>query len=147
MRKGFMMNKLATLLFVLVAVVSFARPASAQGGAIPQPSGPVAFCGTQAAPIADSYQFIFDGGAPEAVTMTTPGDPAGNPLRTFCDANAPGWTHSFSIPAARFVVGTHTVIVRAINAFGSTNGPSFAVTVGIAPGPFTINGVGVPPAE
>lgn len=98
---------------------------------IPPPAGPVTFCGVQSAPAADTYQLVFDGGAPEALTMDAT-------THSMCPA---GTTHSFQIPAARFTVGAHSVQVIGANAFGSTPGPVYAVEVGIAPGSFTVNAV------
>jgi len=103
---------------------------------IPPPSGPVIFCAEQTPPAADRYQLRFDGGALEPLTMDAALDPA-------C-ASVSGATHSFRLPAARFTVGTHTLQVRATNAFGSTDGPVFSVVVGIAPGPLTIKAVIAP---
>jgi hypothetical protein len=98
---------------------------------IPAPSGPVIFCGTQATPNADSYQLVFNGGTPEAFTMDATTDAA-------CPA---GSTNSFRLPAARFTVGKHSVKVIASNAFGATDGPEYAVVVGIRPGQFTITAI------
>lgn len=118
-----------------VVVLVCASFASAQSQ-FPPPAGPVTICGSQAAPNADSYQLVFDGGAPEAVTLTAP-----------AAAGCPGGsTHSFTLPAARFTVGAHTLALIATNQFGSTTGPAFTVTVGIAPGPFNVTAV-IPPAE
>ena len=103
---------------------------------IPQPTGPVTFCGAQAAPAADSYTVAVDGGAPVALTMDATLHPA-------CPA---GSTHSFQVAAASFPIGNHTLVVRGTNAFGTTVGPAYAVTVGIAPGAFTISAV-IPPGE
>lgn len=102
--------------------------ASAQ---IPVPSGPVTFCGTQAPPAADSYTVSVDGAPPVALTMSAT-----------VDARCPtGSTHSFTLAASLFPIGNHTVVVIAANAFGTTTGPSYAVTVGIAPGTFTLRAV------
>lgn len=98
---------------------------------IPPPTNPVLFCGTQAAPAADTYMLVFDGGAPEPLTM----DATKNAL---CPASS---THSFTLAASRFTVGQHTLVVRAVNAFGTTVGPVYNVLVGIAPGPFSIDAV------
>ena len=98
---------------------------------IPPPAGPVTFCGVQAAPAADTYQLVFDGGAPEALTMDAT-------VHSMCPV---GTTHSFQIPAMRFTVGSHTVQVVGTNPFGTTAGPVYAVEVGIKPGEFTINAV------
>lgn len=107
-------------------------PASSEAQIQP-PAGPVTFCGTQAAPVADSYSVVVDGGAPQPLTTTAP--------VAACPAGA---THSFTLPAALFPIGTHTVIVRATNTFGSTAGPAYQVVVGIAPGQFTVTAV-IPP--
>lgn len=114
------------LLLALLAFVVFTAQAP-----IPQPTQPVVFCGTQATPVADTYQVVIDGGTPQALTMDTTKDAR-------CPAGA---THSFRLPASHFTVGNHSVQVVARNAFGSTSGPSYAVTVGIAPGQFTIEAV------
>lgn len=114
---------------VLFAVCILALSLPAFGQAIPTPSNPVAFCGTQASPSADAYQLIFDGGAPESLTMDSTKNPA-------CPA---GSTHSFSVAASRFVPGQHVLMVRGVNPFGATDGPVYVVTVGVAPGQFTID--------
>lgn len=101
---------------------------------MPPPENPVVFCGTQASPVADSHELIFDGGAPEALTMDAT-------LNAACPG---GSTHSFAVSAARFTVGNHTVQVRGANAFGSTDGPVYSVQVGIAPGQFSINAIIAP---
>ncbi len=117
--------RILTLLAVLVALL---LPAAARAQSIPPPAGPVTICGTQAAPAATSYQLVFDAGAPEAVTLTAPAAAA-------CPS---GSTHSFTIAAARFPVGQHSVKVLPINTFGTTTtSPSISITVGIAPGAFT----------
>lgn len=110
----------------LLVLVLFGAGVSAQQ--IPPPSNPVVFCGQQANPAADSYQLVFNGGTAEPLTMDAI-------KHAECPAAA---THSFSLPASRFTVGTHTVMIKAVNAFGSTDGPAYTVTVGIAPGQFTI---------
>lgn len=119
---------------MIVAMVALAMPAAAQQ--IPQPSGPVTFCGTQGTPSADAYTVVVDGGEPTALVM-------GETVDARCPA---GTSHSFTLPAALFPIGTHVVQVTATNAYGSTAGPSYSVTVGIAPGPFTIQAV-LPPGE
>jgi hypothetical protein len=119
-----------SVIMAAVAVLAGAGSAFAQGSQFPPPPGPVTFCGTQAPPVATSYQLVFDGAAPEAITPAAP--------VAACPA---GSTHSFTLPPARFTVGAHTVRLVATNAFGSTTGPIYTVTVGIAPGPFTITAV------
>lgn len=122
-----------TVMMVVLLVGALAVPSRAQQ--IPQPSGPVTFCGVQALPVADSYTVSVDGGAAQPLTMSAT-----------IDSRCPsGATHSFTLPAASFPIGNHTVVVVAVNAFGSTAGPSYAVTVGIAPGQFTVTAV-LPPA-
>ena len=113
----------------MMIALLFALVFSAQ--AIPPPTGPVVFCGQQAAPEASSYLLVFNGGAPEPLTMDASPDAA-------CPT---GTTNSFRLAAARFTVGNHTLLVRAVNTFGSTDGPVYDVTVGIAPGKFTITAV------
>lgn len=108
-------------------------PASSEAQIQP-PSGPVTFCGVQAAPVADTYTVTVDSGAPQAITMAAP--------VAACPAGA---THSFTLPAALFPIGSHTLVVHGTNAFGSTTGQSYAVVVGIAPGQFTIIAT-IPPA-
>jgi hypothetical protein len=120
-----------TLLLLLAAL---ALPASSASAQIPVPSGPVTFCGTQAAPSPDTYTVQVDGGVAQPLTMAAS-----------LDARCPaGSTHSFTLPASLFTVGSHTVRVRATNAYGSTDGPTYTVTVGIAPGQFTVTSV-LPP--
>lgn len=121
-------------LLTIALLVTVAAPSVAQQ--IPQPSGPVTFCGTQAAPAADSYQVSIDGAAAQALTMQA----------TIDSRCATGTTHSFQLAASLFTVGQHTVTVTARNAFGTTNGPVYTVTVGIAPGPFTVTAV-LPPGD
>jgi hypothetical protein len=87
---------------------------------LPTPTGPLTVCVRQPLPPADSYQLVFDGGAPEAVTVTTPADPA---------KCAAADTSSFTVPAARWTPGEHTVRVNAINAGGSTTSTVFTVTI------------------
>mgnify|MGYP002786934914 CR=1 FL=1 len=108
-------------------------PALAAAQQIPPPTGPVTFCGTQAAPAADSYRVQVDGGTPQPLTMVA--------AAPSCPAGA---THSFTLAASLFTVGKHSVRVTGTNAFGSTVGPEYIVTVGIAPGQFTVTAV-VPP--
>ena len=118
---------LFVLLFALVA-------SRAEAQQIPVPTGPVTFCGVQAQPAADSYLVTVDTAPAQPLTMDTPPNPA-------CAA---GET-SFRLPANLFTLGQHTVTVTSRNAFGSTVGPVFRVTVGIAPGQFTITSV-IPPS-
>ena len=118
-------------LLLLLAPLA-ARSASAQ---IPPPSGPVTFCGTQALPAATSYTVAVDTATPAPLTMAA----------TVAAACPAGATHSFTLAASLFPIGTHQVVVRSINAFGTTTGPAFTVTVGIAPGVFTITAL-IPPA-
>lgn len=106
-------------------------PAAAQVS-MPPPANPVTVCGTQAAPAASSYQLVFDGGAPEAVTVATPPDAR-------CPSGSSG---SFTVPASRFTLGDHTIRLIPTNAFGSNMAsPAFPVAVGLAPGPFTVTAV------
>lgn len=122
-----------SLILTIALLVAVAVPTVAQQ--IPQPTGPVTFCGTQALPTADTYTVSVDGGAAQALTMSAS-----------VDARCPGGTsHSFTLPATLFPIGNHSVQVTAINQFGSTAGPTYSVTVGIAPGAFTITAV-LPPA-
>lgn len=123
------------VLMMVVGLLALAGVVEAQQ--IPQPTGPVTFCGTQAAPAADSYTVAVDGGTPVPLTMDATLNPA-------CPA---GSTHSFQVAAASFPIGTHTVVVRAVNAFGTTVGPAYTVQVGIAPGQFTVTAVIPPPGE
>lgn len=122
------------VLMMVVGLLALASVVEAQQ--IPQPTGPVTFCGVQAAPAADSYTVAVDGGTPVPLTMDAVLNPA-------CPA---GSTHSFQVAASSFPIGNHTLVVRATNAFGTTVGPTYAVTVGIAPGQFTISAV-IPPGE
>jgi hypothetical protein len=102
--------------------------ASAWAQAIPPPTNPVTFCGTQATPAAVSYQYSLDSGPMTPLTMDT----------AISGGCLSGTTHSFKLAAALFTVGNHQLVVRATNTYGSTNGPVYTITVGIAPGPFTI---------
>lgn len=123
-----MVRQILTVAMACLMVVG----ASAQQ--IPPPSGPVTFCGTQATPVAESYTIAIDGAAAVPLTMDAT-------VNAACPA---GTTHSFQVPASAFPIGAHTLVVAAVNAFGATAGPSFAVTVGIAPGAFTITAL-IPP--
>lgn len=120
------------LFALLTAVIGIPSFADAQ---IPPPTGPVTFCGTQAPPAATSYTVSVNGGAAAPLTMTAP------PVAA-CPSGA---THSFTLPASIFTVGTHRVVVTAVNSFGSTAGPEYVVVVGIRPGQFTVTAV-IPPA-
>jgi hypothetical protein len=134
------MKQILTALFVL----GLAGAASAQ--TIPQPSGPVAFCGVQASPTATSHKVSFNGGTPEDVAFVTPTSTGA--VVDFCNANAPkGWTHAFTLPAARFTIGKHTVVVISINQFGQTSGPVWVTEVGIKPGPLTVTAAGQLPSN
>jgi len=116
---------------LMIGLLLWASSASAQIG---PPTGPVTFCGTQAQPAPDSYTVRVDGGTPQPLTLdVTP------------NAQCPAGQLSFQLPAAAFVVGQHSVQVIGRNTFGSTDGAAFTVTVGIAPGEFTITSV-IPPA-
>jgi len=110
-------------------------PVSVQAQAIPPPTNPVIFCGSQAPPPAASYRLVFDNGTPETLVMDT----------TIASTCPTGTTHSFRIAASKFTVGQHTVKVQSINTFGTTDGPVYTVTIGVAPGPFTITAL-VPPS-
>jgi hypothetical protein len=139
------MRRLATRGFTFgaffIAAMLLASTAAAQTQ-IPPPAQPLAFCGTQATPAPTSYQLVFDGGTAESVTVVTPSDTG--PVVTFCNANAPGWTHAFTVPANRFAPRPtqYAVLLRANNEFGSTPGPAWGVLVGIAPGQFSITAAG-----
>lgn len=125
--------RLRSILMALCAALLLPVSSPAQ---IPVPSGPVTFCGTQAAPAASSYTVTVDAGAAQALTMTAT-----------VDSRCPqGSTHSFTLPASLFTVGAHSVRVTAVNTFGTTPGPVYSVTVGIAPGQFTVSAVLPPPA-
>jgi hypothetical protein len=119
-----------------IVALALVVPALAGAQSIPPPTGPVTFCGTQAAPAATAYTVSVDGGAAAPLTMTAP--PA-----SACPSGA---THSFTLPASIFTVGTHRVVVTAANSFGSTAGPEYQVVVGIRPGQFTVTAV-VPPGN
>lgn len=112
-------------------------PFAASAQQIPPPTGPVTFCGSQAPPPADTFTYIFDGGTPQPLTMDAT-------KHAGCAASD---THSFQLPGNLFTLGSHTVRVQGRNAFGTTNGPTYTVQVGIAPGQFTITGVIPPPGE
>lgn len=126
-----MSNRRNLVLTLLLLLAALALPASSADAQIPTPSGPVTFCGTQAPPTADTYTVVVDGAPAAPITMAPSVD-------SRCPA---GSTHSFTLPANLFTVGTHTVIVRAVNQFGATDGPQYAVVVGIAPGAFTMTAV------
>lgn len=123
------------VLTLLLLSAALALPVSSADAQILPPAGPVTFCGTQATPTADSYTVSVDGGAATPLSMSATID-------SRCPA---GTTHSFTLPAAAFPIGQHTVAVTASNAFGATAGPVYTVTVGIAPGAFTVVAV-LPPA-
>lgn len=121
---------------IVLGLLMSALPASASAQFTP-PSGPVLFCFTQAPPEPASWQTVTDNGTAAPMTPTAPAVAA-------CPSAA---THSFTLPAAPFTIGTHTVMIRTINSFGPTNGPVYTVVVGIAPGAGTIIAVIPPPAE
>lgn len=129
MRQVMQMQMVVRCVMTSVLVMGFGSYAAAQSQ-FPPPAGPVTICGTQAPPTADQHQMIFDGGTPESVTLDAP-----------VAACPSGSTHSFTLPASRFTVGTHTIALVATNAFGSTTGPAYTITVGIAPGQFTVTAV------
>lgn len=125
-------------LFSSLMLALFALASSVYGQApIPQPSGPVVFCGQQPSPAATSFEVVFDGQAPQPLTMDATKDAR-------C---APTDTHSFSLPATNFPVGEHTVVIRSRNQFGVTVADTYTVTVGLAPGKFTITSVHVSSGE
>jgi hypothetical protein len=141
------MKKLVTTLFFILCP-ALVITANAQTTQIPPPSSPVAFCGVQAAPAADSFKLVFDGGAPEDVTMVTPADSTA--IVSYCNQNAPaGWTHAFTMSAARFSVRQtpYTVFIQSTNAFGTTSGVTYSILVGMAPGQLTITRVGQLPQD
>ena len=108
--------------------------ATARAQAIPPPTNPLVFCGIQALPAPTSYTLIIDGGAPAPLVMDATKSPV-------CPAAS---THSFVVPAAVFTLGLRTFVVTAINAVGPTVGPPYPITVGLAPGAFTITNVVLP---
>ena len=130
-----MTAKTRIILSSLVCSLLLSRPGSSEAQIQP-PSGPVTFCVTQAPPQPDSYQVSVDAGAYAPVSMAATMDAR-------CPASA---THSFTLEAAPFTIGSHTVRLQAVNQFGSTEGPVYTVVVGIAPGQPTIVAV-IPPAE
>lgn len=142
------MRRLVTLMIIMLAGGGLAE-AQTQ---IPVPVGqPVAFCGVQDDTPADNYQLIFENMQPETVTIVRPTDtaPAASAaLAAFCNANAPkGWTHAFTVAAARFVLRPEPYQVRlnALNARGNTLGQIWTVSVGMKPGVFRITFVGQMP--
>jgi hypothetical protein len=86
---------------------------------LPVPTAPLTVCVNQPLPPATSYQLVFDGGAPEAVTVT-----AADAAK--CKTTDTG---SFTVAAARWTVGQHTLRLNAVNAGGSTQGPVFTITI------------------
>lgn len=137
------MRRIVSLVITLGACASLA---SAQSP-MPPPSGPVAFCGVQSTPAASSWKVIFDNGQPEDVSMVTPTSEGSGALVAFCNANAPGWTHAFTLPPTRFTLGDHTVAVDAINQFGTFRGPVWTVPIGMKPGAWTTKAVGQLPQD
>lgn len=122
---------------------------------IPVPSvnaGPVAFCAVQDPPPADNYQLVFDSREPEDVAIVRAADIGGTTaevaLRSFCNTNAKGWTHAFTVAPTRFVLRSqpYTVQLNAINALGLTAGQIWQVQVGMKPGLIRITFVGQMPA-
>lgn len=139
----------------IITALALAAPAAAQTQ-IPQPVGPVAFCGVQDDTPAGDYQLIFDNRQPETVIIVKPTDTApatSAALVAFCNANAPnGWTHAFTVAAGRFVLRPepYLIALNALNARGNTIGQMYSVSVGLKPGVFRITFVGqmpVPPQE
>lgn len=125
----------AIVMVMMMACGLCATPTDVAAQQIPPPTGPVVFCGVQAAPEADSYSVRVDGGEAQSIAFVAalPECPSGS-------------THSFALDASMFPIGSHTVQVIAANAFGATEGPQYAVVVGIAPGQFAITAV-IPPGE
>lgn len=116
------------LLARLLLSTSLALLASSADAQITPPTGPVLFCGVQADPAPTSRTVSVDGGPAVSLTVDA----------TVSPRCAPGTTHSFTLPAAQFIIGSHTVTVTSTNEFGSTVGNTYAVVVGLAPGAFTI---------
>lgn len=129
----------------LILFPALLTSANAQPIPIPPPSGPVGVCGVQTPPAATSYKLVWDGGTPEDLTVVTPSSTGATNLVSFCNAQQPGWTHAFTIPAAKFTIGMHTSVVIAINEFGETSGPPKQFNVGLAPGVLTQGAAGVLP--
>ncbi len=128
-----MTHALRIIVWTSAALLAVAVNASAQSQ-VPPPTGPLTVCFTQPPPTADSYQLIFDGAAPETAVAA--------PI-TACPS---GTTHALAVPAARFTVGTHTIVIRATNAFGVTESDPHTVVVGIRPGKPVVSGVVTPGA-
>jgi hypothetical protein len=141
-------NTFTVVLLAIVALWLGSAQAQAQTK-LPQPSAPVVFCGVQAAPAASSHKVQFDSGTPEDVQMVTPTTTGtSGAIVAWCNANAPaGWTHAFTLPAARFTLGDHAVVVLSINSFGQTTGIAWAINIGIKPGPFAVTAAGQLPGE
>jgi hypothetical protein len=139
------MTRRTIVSLLALATIALAAPAVAQT-TIPPPANPLVYCVNQPAPPADSWELVFDGGAPEPIAMT-PATTAG-PATTFCEANAPVFTHSFTLPASRFPPrqAPYVAIVRALNAFGLTVGVPHSVSIGIAPGQPSVTAVGQLPS-
>lgn len=140
------MIRAVMLVGAAVVAIGLVNPALARGQAIPVPSNPVAFCGTQGTPPATAYQLTFNGGAFEPVTLTPATTPS--PETDYCQTNLPGFTHAFTLLAARFIVGgTYAIKVFPANEFGpNLTSPVFDLRVGIVPGDFTVGAVGVLPS-
>lgn len=132
--------KLLPIVVVVLVLIGlgFIAVGIANAQQFPPPTGPVTFCFTQAAPPATSWATIVDGVGPTAMTLDSPMD-------SRCSGAS---THSFKLAASLFQIGSHIVVVRSTNTFGSVNGPEFTVVVGLAPGQGTITGVFTsPPLE
>lgn len=128
-----------------VLVVTFLLLVAARATAqtqIPPPSNPIAFCFNQPAPAADTWELVFDGGAPEPLAMVPASTPG--PTTAFCQSKGATFTHSFSIPATRFPPrpAPYVVTVRSLNAIGATVGVPYEVTVGLKPGQGSITAAG-----
>lgn len=120
---------LLLLVLLLLITPTFTAPAAAQGQ-IPPSAGLLLFCGVQATPAPDARTVLVD-------------DVAVVPAPTFVanDARCTNPAHvAFTLPAGPFSVraAPYRVVVVASNAFGTTPGQEFLVTIGVAPGAFTI---------
>jgi hypothetical protein len=101
---------------------------------LPQvPTAPVTICVKQNLPMAASWTVSVDGGTAQAVTLASPAN---------VEKCAASDSHSFTLPASHFTVGTHTLRLTAIRGSKTKQGPSFTVIVEeTEPGEPVITGV------
>lgn len=132
---------ITALALVLVLVVATA-PAAAQTQTPPY-SGPVTVCASDGAPVPDTLQYQL-GAVTSAVGVTPVVVNWASALTTFTRSALPATgclpaaTYTFTIPANMLPIGRHALRLVGTNAFGTVQGPTYTITVGVAPGPSSV---------